>query len=71
MQNSLGNVDDKKHLTYWLPLQEVDVVEHFPVFGTQVIQPILNDALAFLSTTGTHGFIEFNKITCTSVLFFF
>lgn len=37
--------------TDWLSLQEVNVVKHLPVLGSQVIEPVLNDALALLNKT--------------------
>lgn len=50
--------------TDWLSLQEVNVVKHLPLLGSQVIEPVLNDALALLNKTtntkqekkGTHTF---------------
>lgn len=35
-------------LTDWLALQEVDVVEHFPGFGSKIVHPVFNDALPLL-----------------------
>lgn len=35
-------------LTDWLALQEVDVVEHLPGFGSQIVHPVFNDALPLL-----------------------
>lgn len=36
--------------TYWLSLQEVDVVKHLPLFGPQIVQPVLNNTLTLLET---------------------
>lgn len=36
--------------TDWLPFQEVDVVKHLPLLGSQIVQPVLYDALALLKT---------------------
>lgn len=41
----------KLQRTDWLSLQEVNVVKHLPLLGSQVIQPVLNDALALLNKT--------------------
>lgn len=38
-----------KH-TDWLPFQEVDVVKHLPLFGSQIVQPVLYNALPLLKT---------------------
>lgn len=34
--------------TDWLSLQEVNVVKYLSLFGSQVVQPILYDALTLL-----------------------
>lgn len=40
--------------TDWLSLQEVNVVKHLPLSGSQIVQPVLDDALALLETTRKH-----------------
>lgn len=39
-------------LTDWLSFQEVNVVKHLPLFGSQIVQPILYNALTLLRRDG-------------------
>lgn len=41
----------KPQHTDWLSLQEVNVVKDLPLLGSQVIKPVLNDALTLLNKT--------------------
>lgn len=38
-------------LTDWLAFQEVDVMKHLPVFGSQIVHPVFDDALPLLWQT--------------------
>lgn len=44
----LKHVKNKLH-TDWLSLQEVNVMKHLPLLGSQVVQPVLDDALTLLN----------------------
>lgn len=44
-------IKKKTQHTDWLSLQEVNVVKHLPLLGSQVIEPVLNDALTLLNKT--------------------
>lgn len=41
---------NKWQRTDWLSFQEVNVVKHLPLFGSQIVQPILYNALTLLKT---------------------
>lgn len=48
------NVKKKQH-TDWLSLQEVNVVKHLPLFGSQIVQPVFYDALTLLKKIIVRG----------------
>lgn len=42
-------------LTDWLAFQEVDIMKHLSVFGSQIVHPVFNDALPLLWQTRGEG----------------
>ena len=49
--------------TYWLAFQEVNVVKDIPLSGSEIVQPILNDSLAFLKNNPQEDCKQTLKLT--------